>query len=315
MKILVTGASGFLGRALVRSLSQSKFPLICAVRSLREGLVSGPDYVTVGDIDSRTDWTESLTGVSIVIHCAARVHVMNEDAKEPLAAFRRVNVGATLGLAKQSAEIGVKRFIFISSIKVNGESTSRDQAFSSHSVPMPQDPYSQSKHEAEVGLKEIAEKTGMEIVVIRPPLVYGQDVKGNFHSLFNLVSKGVPLPLKLIRQNSRSMVYVGNLVNLVETCIVHPQAANQTFLVSDDEDISTEHLVRLMGFAMNRKVNLFPVPIWLFKLLGKLTGRTKVVDRLIGSLQVDLTQTKEKLNWNPPYTVSEGMKLTIPKSD
>lgn len=261
-------------------------------------------------LDSNEQFGDCLEGVSVIIHCAARVHIMNDKAEHPIAAFKEVNTLGTLNLARQAATAGVKRFIFVSSIKVNGESTSGCTSFRSNDDCHPQDSYGISKYEAEIGLKKLATDTGMEVVIIRPTLVYGPGVKANFYSLINLVSKGIPLPFGCITQNKRSLVSITNLVDLIITCIDHPKAANQVFLVSDDHDVSTSEMVREMAKALNKPMWQFPLPVWCYKLAGKLFSKSQMVDRLTGSLQVDITHTKETLDWTPKQTLQEGFKQT-----
>jgi UDP-glucose 4-epimerase len=256
------------------------------------------------------DWLSALSGVSVVVHCAARVHVMNEKSIDPLAEFRRVNVDGTLNLARQAFESGVRRFIFISSIKVNGESTSLDHPFAADETPAPSDPYGVSKYEAELGLMALAKETGMEAVIIRLPLVYGPGVKANFLSMMNWLQRGIPLPLGGITKNRRSFVFLGILVDMIITCINHPAAANQTFLVSDDEDLSTAGLLEHMALALGRPSKLITVPTTLITLGAKLIGRSDISQRLCGSLQVDIKKTKDLLGWSPPVTVVEGLSQT-----
>jgi nucleoside-diphosphate-sugar epimerase len=251
-----------------------------------------------------------LAGVSVVIHCAARVHVMNEEATEPLAEFRRVNVAGTLRLARQAAEAGVRRFLFVSSIKVNGEHSQPGRPFTADQHPAPGDPYGVSKCEAETGLRALSQETGMEVVIIRPPLVYGPGVKANFLAMMRWLWRGVPLPLGGITDNRRSLVFLDNLVDLIVTCIDHPAAANQTFLVSDDEDLSTTALLRRMAAALGRPARLVPVPVGLITLGARMIGRPGVAQRLCGSLQVDIGKTKELLDWSPPVSVGEGLRRT-----
>lgn len=265
------------------------------------------------NIDAKSNYKDALQGVSCVFHIAARVHIMNDDSVDPLAEFKAVNTYGTLNLAKQAAQAGVKRFIFVSSIKVNGETTSGKQPFTSKDKRMPEDPYGISKSEAEQQLLELGKQTGMEIVIIRPPLVYGEGVKANFASLMRLVGKGLPLPFRLITKNKRSLVSVYNLVDLIKVCIDHPKAANQVFLASDDHDLSTAEIVALMAKVQGKPNLAIPVPVWCFKLAGKLLGKQAVIDRLTGSLQLDITHTKNTLNWSPPYSVEHGFNLAAKK--
>jgi nucleoside-diphosphate-sugar epimerase len=242
------------------------------------------------------------------MHIAARVHVMNERAGDPLAEFRRVNVDGTLNLARQAASAGANRFVFVSSIKVNGESTTETQPFTAADTPAPQDPYGISKMEAEQGLRQIAAETGMEVVIVRPPLVYGPGVKANFASMMRAVQRGLPLPLGSVTHNRRSFVALDNLVDLLITCIDHPAAANQTFLVSDGEDLSTTDLLRRLGQALNKPARLFPVPPSLLQLGANLLGKGDMAQRLLGNLQVDISHTRNTLNWTPPISVDEGLR-------
>jgi UDP-glucose 4-epimerase len=248
-----------------------------------------------------------LVGITTVVHLAARVHVMRDTEAYPLAAFRVVNVVETLSLARQAAAAGVRRFVFISSVKVNGETTQPGHPFTADDAPAPLDPYGISKMEAEQGLRQIAAETGMEVVIIRPPLVYGPGVKANFSAMMRWLQRGVPLPLGAI-DNQRSLVALDNLVDLIITCISHPAAANQTFLVSDGEDVSTSELLRRMGRAMGRPARLLPVPAGLLKLAATLAGRRDMAQRLCGSLQVDIEKTRQLLGWSPPLTLDQGLK-------
>jgi len=247
-----------------------------------------------------------MQNVGVIVHIAARVHVMADTVADPLDEYRAVNVAGTLNLARQAAASGVKRFVFVSSIKVNGEATSESKAFRYDDTPTPEDPYSISKAEAESGLKQISAQTGMEVVIIRPPLVYGPGVKANFAAMMKLARINLPLPLGAIH-NKRSLVALDNLVDLIVTCIEHPNAANQTFLVSDDQDVSTTELLQMMTRATGKTPRLIPVSVRWLKLVGKLTGKQAVVDRLCGNLQVDISHTKDTLGWAPPVTVEEGI--------
>lgn len=306
MTILVTGASGFVGSKLI-----GRLPCEDVLGLGRDKPKESSRYPFVeAEIGRETDYSLALDNVSAVIHLAARVHVMNDSFDNPLEAYRGVNTYGTVNLARQAARAGVKRFIFVSSIKVNGEKTASGKPFSSGAVPQPEDDYGISKAEAEQELFELAKETGMEIVIIRPTLVYGPGVKANFASLINLVSKGIPLPFGCITTNKRSLVSVDNLVDLIITCIDHPKAANQVFLVSDDYDVSTSAMVREMAIALGKPTWQLPVPVWLYKLVGKLFNKSDVVDRLTGSLQVDITHTKETLGWNPPQKLQAGFKQT-----
>ncbi len=260
----------------------------------------------VPEIGGDTDWSGVVRGVTAIVHCAARVHVMNESETDPLSAFRRVNVQGTLQLARQAANSGVRRFIFISSIKVNGEATLPNAPFAATDRPAPIDPYGVSKMEAEQQLRELSSATGMEVVIIRPTLVYGPGVKANFLSMMRWLDKGVPLPLGSI-DNRRSLVALDNLVSLILTCVDHPAAANETFLVSDGEDLSTSELLRRMALALDKPARLLPVPVWLLEATAALLGKRALSKRLCGSLQVDIGKTRSLLNWNPPLGVDEAL--------
>ncbi|MEC4727741.1 SDR family oxidoreductase [Shewanella sp. D64] len=304
--ILLTGGSGFLGKHLLKKLS--KFQLSVLDRSVTEKDEQFTYFKA--SIDSKSSYSLELKNVKTVIHCAARVHIMNEQISDPLSEFREINTAGTVNLARQAVTAGVKRFIFVSSIKVNGESTQPGRPFSVSDARKAEDFYGQSKLEAEEQLLELAKETGLEVVIIRPTLVYGPDVKANFASLMNLVSKGIPLPFGCITDNRRSLVSVSNLVDLILTCIDHPKAANQVFLVSDDHDVSTASMVMNMSQALGKSSKLLPVPLWCYRLVGKLAGKTDVVNRLLGSLQVDITHTKDTLGWVPPQTLEDGFRET-----
>ena len=307
--ILVTGATGFVGGTVVRRLladdqSQS---IVVVVRRDDQCWPQRVFPRVTGDLEPSNNWSVALADVSAVVHCAARVHVMADTAADPLEEFRRVNVQGTLNLARQAAVAGVRRFVFISSIKVNGESTQPGHPFTADDAPAPLDAYGISKREAEQGLRELSAQTGMEVVIIRPPLVYGLGVKANFAAMMRWLQRGVPLPLGAIH-NQRSLVALDNLVDLIVTCITHPAAANQTFLVSDGEDVSTTELLRRMGQAMNRPARLIPVPASWLKLAAAMVGKQDVAQRLCGSLQVDIQKTRQLLGWNPPLTLDQGLK-------
>lgn len=303
--ILVTGAHGFVGRALSRELKARQFSVLAAVRAASE---SGE--VGVGNIDSETNWREALNGIDVVVHTAARVHVMNDTADDPLDQFRRVNVEGTLNLARQAVSANVKRFIYISSIKVNGELTATGTPFVADDIPDPADLYGISKWEAEIGLTQLASETGLEVVIIRPPLVYGPGVKANFQRMMRWVKRGIPLPLGAI-DNKRSLVSMENLVDLIITCIEHPAAANQVFLAGDGQDVSTTELLRGIGEALGKPARLYPCPGVLLSLVATLLGQKEVVQRLTGNLQVDISATRSRLGWEPPASVEEGLRQAV----
>lgn len=305
MNCLITGASGFVGRSLCAALSMRDLVVRTAMRT-RQDQCDDFDGVFVGSIDAETQWAEALRGIDVVVHLAARVHVMNDVSQNPLAEFRRINVGGTLNLARQAAVAGVKRFVFISSVKVNGERTEPGHAFTETDLPNPQDAYGHSKHEAEQGLRQIATEAGLEVVIIRPPLVYGSGVKANFAALMRAVQRGWPLPLGAVH-NQRSLVALDNLVDFIITCITHPQAANQTFLVSDGQDLSTTELIRGMARAAGVSAHLLPVPVWFLQAGASLLGKGGAVQRLCGNLQVDISKARELLVWMPPVSVEEGL--------
>lgn len=304
---MVTGATGFVGRVLIDRLSRdTRFLPRAASRRDDSRWPGTVDRVQLGDLGPDTDWRAAVEGISAVVHLAARVHVMQESLADSTEAFRRVNVEGTLSLARQAAQAGVKRLVFVSSIKVNGEATLPDRAFKPTDKPDPRDPYAASKWEAEEGLRQLAQNTGLELVIVRPPLVYGPGVRANFRHLINLVSKGVPLPLGRV-DNKRSLVAVDNLVDLLIRCIDHPRASGEIFLVSDGEDLSTPELIRRLAVVLGHPARLIAVPPALLRLAGRLTGRAAEVERLIGSLQVDISHTRAALDWRPPVAVDEAL--------
>jgi UDP-glucose 4-epimerase len=262
----------------------------------------------MGSLSSENDWTVALANVDKIVHLAARVHVMNDKSTDPLAEFRRVNVEGTANLARQAAAAGVRRFVYLSSIKVNGEFTQEGHPFTADDAPAPADPYGVSKHEAEQALRQIAADTGMEVVIIRPPLVYGPGVKANFESMMRWLARGVPLPLAAVTHNRRSLVALANLVDLIVTCLNHPAGANQTFLVSDGEDLSTAQLLKRIGAALGRQARLFYVPPSMLKLGAQVANKPDIYQRLYGSLQLDITKTRRLLGWTPPVSVDEGLR-------
>ena len=308
-RALITGASGFVGRTTCTQALREGFDLSCSVRR-NEPLLERCLPVPVSEIGGSTQWSGALRGITTVLHLAARVHVMQDTTADPIAAFRAVNVGGTLNLARQAAQAGVKRFVFVSTAKVNGESTQPDRPFTEADIPNPQDAYSLSKYEAEQGLRQISADTGMEVVIIRPPLVYGPGVKANFATLMQAVRQGRPLALGSVN-NRRSLVALDNLVDFILVCMTHPQAANQTFLVSDGNDLSTSELVRGLARAAGVSPRLLPVPVWALQAGAMLLGKEDEVQRLCGSLQVDISKARHVLGWRPPVVVEEGLRRAV----
>lgn len=311
MRVLVSGASGFLGSALLSTLAKSPKNEAIGIYRTPPAIGHGPPNhaVIVGDLVHHEDWSAMPHFAHALIHTAARVHSLVETAADPLAEYRRINVEGTLNLARKAAAAGLRRFVFISTIKVNGERTAPGQAFSADDAPAPLDPYGVSKWEAEQGLREIAARTGMEVVIIRPPLVYGPGVKGYFRTMLRWLSRGIPLPLGALH-NRRSFVNLDNLIDLIVTCIEHPAAANQTFLASDDEDMSTPELLHRMGAALGRPARLISIPTPLLKAGAAVLGKSDAVARLCDSLCVDVVKTRRMLDWNPAISVDRGLKKT-----
>ena len=306
MNVLLTGATGFVGSRLAMSLKAK--PDLNLTLAVRRSIQHSPmRVVEVRSLDAKTDWSAAVTDQEVVIHTAARAHILENEAGVPLNEYRRVNVDGTLNLARQAAEAGVRRFIFISSIKVNGEQTSFGNPFTADDIPAPEDAYGISKYEAEQGLLQIAADTGLEVVIIRPPLVYGPGVKGNFSSMMQVVKKGFPLPLGAIK-NKRSLVALDNLVDLIITCINHPAAANQVFLAGDGEDLSTTNLLRGVAKAAGVSSRLINVPASVLMFMASLLGKKEMAQRLLGSLQVDISKACDLLGWTPLLSVEEGLR-------
>ena len=309
ISLLVTGANGFVGSAFCTEALRRGYRVRAALRGAPNFQIPGCEIATIAGIDSETDWSAALQNIDTVVHLASRVHVMQDHAANPLEAFRKVNVAGTEHLAHAAAAHGVKRLVYVSSIKVNGESTPADRHFSETDKPSPQDPYGLSKFEAEQALHRVSEETGIEIVILRPPLVYGAGVKGNFSQMLRVLKKGFPLPLASVH-NRRNLVYVGNLVDALLVCTTHPAAVGQTYLVGDGENISTSQLLNELGRAMGHSAHLISCPIGLLNLAGRITGKSAQIDRLLGSLQIDSGKIRRELNWIPPYTLKQGLQAT-----
>ena len=307
-RLLVTGANGFVGHAVVeRATAGPWVDVRAAFRGAPPKLASPASPVLIGDIDAHTDWSSGVRNVDVVVHTAARVHVMRDRKTDSLEEYRRVNVKGTLNLARQAAEAGVRRFIFISSIKVNGESTPAGRPFRADDRPAPVDPYGTSKLEAELALRHLAANSALEVVVIRPPLVYGPGVRANFRSMMGLLRLGVPLPLGAI-DNRRTLIGLDNLCDLITTCAQHPAAAGRTFLTGDGEDVSTSELLRRLGLALDQPARLLPVPAQLLQAALTALGRRDIGQRLCSSLQVDVAQARDVLGWSPPVSLDEGLR-------
>ncbi|OEU62572.1 MAG: hypothetical protein BA867_05005 [Desulfobacterales bacterium S5133MH16] len=307
-RVLVTGANGFIGTNLCKKLMGENFRVLGAVRSGKAALLpEGVEATHIESIDGDTDWKNTLEGVNTVVHLAARVHVMKDSASDPFSECRKVNVMGSERLALAAVQYGVKRFIFISSVKVNGEENVR--AYKESDAPAPRDSYGISKMQAEKRIKEITADSDMDFVILRPPLVFGPGVKANFLKLIKTVDKGTPLPLASV-QNRRSLIYIENLTHAIITCIQHPNAGDQTYFVSDDEDVSTSELIQKIASALNKSARLFPFPQLLLFILGRLIGKGPAVDRLIGSLTVDISKIKQGLGWKPPFTMEQGLRET-----
>lgn len=311
-KVMVTGGNGFIGSATIRGLlSRGIYSPVATVRKHSDNVISNCEVIEIDDLQNNVNWKKNLENIDVIIHTAARVHVMNDQADDPLNEYRRVNVDGTLNLAQQAADIGVKRFIFLSSIKVNGEATFSNNPFKPEDIPRPVDPYGIAKLEAERGLFDIADQSGMEVVCIRPTLVYGSGAKGNFSTLLWLVKQRIPLPLAGATNNRRSLVALGNLVDLLIRCIEHPKAGNQTFLVSDGEDVSTADLICRIGHALGQRALLINIPLSILEIVAKVFGKTEEAQRLLTSLQVDISKTCELLDWKPPLSLDDGLDAAV----
>ena len=320
LKFLITGANGFLGQPLCAELQRRGQNVLAATRS-GKAFIKDTQTVVTGEVNAQTDWSSALQGIDVVIHLAARVHVMKDNSENPLEEFRKVNLHGTENLARQAARAGVKRLVYVSSIKVNGESTALSTipspvdgrgeltCFSDTDTPNPQDPYGVSKWEAEQALHRVSEETGLEVVVVRPPLVYGPGVKGNFISLLTAIYKGIPLPLAGAK-NARSLVYVGNLVDALIVCATHPEAAGKTYLVSDGKAVSTADLAKEIAAALECADRTFYFPPTVLRTMARLLGKSAQVDRLFGSLRINSQKIRNELGWTPPYTLQQGLRET-----
>ena len=335
MNILLTGASGFVGQALAKEFDAEGHAVTALLRGASKNLPSRVKQIPLVELGhlSKTTRINALAGIEnrdslecyeeikdalkqtdVIVHAAARVHIMNDHAEDPLAIYREINTKSTLRLASMAASQGVKRFIFLSTIKVNGEQTNNRSPFTETDDCQPSDAYAVSKYEAEIGLAQIAKETGMEVVIIRPPLVYGPGVKGNFASMINWVKKGVPLPLGSVK-NHRSLIALENLVNFISLCLAHPKAANETFLISDGEDLSTTQLIQKIALILRKKNRLFPIPVKLIQLLASLVGKEAIVNRVFGSLQIDSGKARRILNWKPLINIDEQLRRMIRSVD
>ncbi|WP_369300565.1 UDP-glucose 4-epimerase family protein [Pseudomonas sp. N2-5-1-1] len=307
--VLLTGGTGFVGRSVLDALVKAQYQVVNVTRKTNTSPRPGVQDFVIESLTGDIDWTAPLSDVDVVIHSAGRAHIMNETHSNPLQAFREVNVNATLNLARQAADAGVQRFIYISSVKVNGEETSAGRAFTSKDAPAPLDDYGVSKLEAEQALLELARHTSMDVVIIRPVLVYGPGVKANFERMLSVVNRKLPLPFRTI-DNRRSLVFIDNLVDLICVCIKHPAAANRVFLVSDGHDLSIGQILKKLAVAMNKPSYVFAFPYTLLNVAAALVGKKEFLQRLCGSLQVDITDTRECLDWTPPVSIDEAFAIT-----
>ena len=309
IRYLVTGAGGFVGDALCRRLAELGIETRGVFRSAPTVSLHGIDAWQIGAIDGQTDWSAALRDVDVVIHLAARVHVIHDTIADPLTEFRRINTTGTEHLARSAAASGARRLVYVSSIKVNGEETPAGRIYTEQDVPAPQDPYAISKWEAEQSLQRVAKETGLEVVIVRPPLVYGAGVKGNFAQMLSVLMRGIPLPFASVC-NQRDLVYVENLVHALIVCATHPAAAGQTYIVSDGESVSTPNLLRRLAVALQMPVRIFPFPQVLLSQFARMVGKSAQVERLLGSLQVDSGKIRRELGWLPPYTLQQGLQET-----
>jgi len=304
--ILVTGSSGFIGSALCSHLANDGNRVIRVVRNRKW---AGP-VITLDDIEKFTEWHKALSGVDTIIHLAGRAHILKDRALSTLEEFRRINARATIKLAEEAALAGVKRLVFISSIGVNGNVT-YSKPFTADDIPRPHSDYARSKYEAEIGLRDIAYRTGLEVTIIRPPLVYGPNAPGNYGRLMRLLASGCPLPLGAITMNRRSFLSLDNLVDLIQVCTNHPSAANQTFLASDGQDLSTADFLCRIARALGNQPRLFPVPRVLLRSFANLIGKKDVVHQLLDDLRVDIEHTCITLAWKPPFNIDESINKSV----
>jgi nucleoside-diphosphate-sugar epimerase len=304
-RILVTGANGFVGSALCRRLRSDGFEVVAGVRSPTSEL-----QTKMPSLQGNVDWRPILEQCHAVIHAAGRAHVLNDFEKDSLSEFRKVNVDGTLCLAEQAAKMGVKRFIYISSIKVNGNSCRK--SFTEADIPAPEDNYGLTKHEAEIGLKDLARRTGMEVVILRPTLIYGPNVLGNLYLLMRVIEKGYPLPFANVK-NRKTFLGIDNFVDLISLCVLHPNAANQTYLVGDAEVTSVSDLIRDLGDAMHRPTRLFPFPQRIMIAATRILGMGDKISKLIGDLWIDGSKVNRELGWTPPLSQKQGLKQLMQK--
>jgi nucleoside-diphosphate-sugar epimerase len=308
-RVLVTGATGFVGKALCKKLLGGGWPVVGTFRTgySANNLPVGIEKTRINSIGPNTDWQEALNGIDTVIHLAARVHVLGDTAADAITEYRWVNVAGTHHLAQTAAFMGVRRFIYMSSVKVYGEGNA--VAYTEHDSPMPTAPYAISKYEAEQLLQEINDKTDLEVVVLRPPLVYGPHVKANFLQLLKVVDMGIPLPFANVR-NQRSLIFLGNLIDAIVLCIDHPKAAGKTYLLSDGVDTSTPELIKKVASMLGKPPRLFPFSLTLLRQLAKVAGMSEAVSRLLDSLSVDCSKICTELDWIPRFTMTEGLAET-----
>jgi nucleoside-diphosphate-sugar epimerase len=309
-RILVTGANGFIGSRLIAEL-HARGTAITAASRREIKTMPGVRWVRIDDIGETTDWTDALADCGAVVHLAARVHVMHDDASQPLEEYRKVNVAGTVRLAREAQRAGVTRFVFVSTIKVNGEQSPAGRGFSEMDLPHPADAYAVSKAEAEQALLDLARSSGMEVVIIRPPLVYGPGVKANFLSMTQWLERGIPLPLGGFTENRRSLVAVDNLIDFIARCVDHPKAANEIFLVADGEDVSTVALMQRTAAALGVRARLIPVPVPVLQGIAKVLRRDRIMQRLAGTLQVDIRKARDRLGWTPPVSLDEGLRRAV----